>query len=399
MVRAAQVSADDVEDTETPEPSLRETIEAARDEVIDTQVAERTPAEGTQAGAGDGPVRDDSGRFTRRDGAAAAEGERRQGAAAAVSQQAPAGAVAEPSGASQAAAQGGQPGAQVDATLAPQSWSAAAKAEWTKLAPTIRNEIARREADIHRTLSRQDEERSFGKQFSEVAQAHADVINRSGVAPIRIFQDFLGIMKVLGGNDANSKAALIRDVAIRNGLDLRALAGLPQQPQGAQNPNAPATPQAGAQGPGSVIPPAIATMANEWNQFKAQQQREAQERTQREQQQTLDEIVAFRAKPEARFFDAVKDQMVALLQVGAVATLEDAYNQAIWTRPDIRAVLQQEETAKAQTAEKARLRALAARQKGGSVRGGSGSVAAGAESGRSLREELQANFAEARSRV
>lgn len=405
MARLAAAVADDVEgpggDDETPEPSIRETIEAARDEVIDRQAGERDAPEG--GGEQSGPVRDNSGRFTRRaasgDGVGGESAPRPASAAAApVAQPQPAGAGA--AGVDPAA--GGAPApAAANAELAPQAWSPALKAEWPKLPATVRAEIARRETEMHTALTRQDEQRTYGRQFSEISQANSDVIMRAGVHPLRLYQDFLGIMKVLGGNDANSKAALLRDVALRNGLDMRSLLGMPQQgPGGPQNPRPPQQPANGGQ-PAVVIPPHIEQMAQQWAQFQADNQRKAQEQEYQQQQETYQEIVDFRAQPDVPYFDAVKDQMVALLQAGAASTLKDAYDQATWARPDIRALRQQAEQKTAQEAEAKRLRAQNARLKGGSVRGGSGSVPQGGgdASTRSLREELQHNFADARARV
>ena len=389
MARSAQVQADDVEN-EVEEVSLRETIESARDEVIDAQAAEREPqAEGTEVPSG--PVRDDSGRFTRR-APADKTGEPGDSVAAAGAQAEPQPTQAVVQGADAVNAPAGTAAPVSD--LAPQGWTPAAKAQWTKLPPEIRAEVSRRETEMHRALSRQDQERTFGREFAEIANQNAAVIQRAGVSPARIFSDFLGIMNTLANGDPATKAALLRDVALRNGLDMRALVGMPQPGQAPNlpNPGAPAPAQA-------VIPPELRQVATEWAQFKQTQERERFEKEQREQQATLDEIVAFRAQPKARFFDAVKDQMVALLQAGAAQTLEDAYDQAIWTRPDIRSIIQTEEQAKAQAAEARRQHAQRARHKGGSVRGGSGGVASGEAPARSLREELQANFAEARSRV
>jgi hypothetical protein len=247
---------------------------------------------------------------------------------------------------------------------------------------------------MHRALSRQDEERQYGKQFGEIAQANAAIIQRAGVHPLRLFSDFLGIMRTLNSNDGQAKAALIRDVAMRNGIDLRAaLGGVPAP----QNPH-PGAPQ-GGQAPSRD--PLLLQIANELAQEKAERARLAQEERERAEQATLNEIIAFRSQPDAPYFDAVKDQMVALLQANAAQTLKEAYDQACWARPDIRAELIKQQAVAQGQSEAKRRRAELARAKGGSVRGGSGSVpdsaARGAE--RSLREELQANFAEARSRV
>jgi hypothetical protein len=393
--------ADDV-----PEPTIRDAILSARDEVIDRQASEREPpAEGAEPASG--PLRDDSGRFTRRSqepgdgmGQQPAGGSAGEPAAGGATQQ-PAQSPAAPAPAAGSA--GAPAAATTGADLAPQAWSAATKAIWSQLPPAARTEINRREADFHRAITAQDEQRTLGKTIHEITQQNLDVVNRTGQAPVKLYSDFLNIIKVLSSPDPGPKTALLRDVALRNGLDLRALVGLPAaprpgpgaQPQPGQQPQQQQQPQ-----PQVVIPPEIASMANEWNQFKAQQQREAQERTQAEETQTLADIMAFRAKPEARFFDQVKDHMIQILQVGAVATLEEAYEQACWTRPDIRDVLIKEQSAQRTQAEQRRQQTANARAKGGSVRGGAGGTApAGAPQDRTLRQELEANFAAASARV
>lgn len=393
MARAAKAVADDIEEPEH-EPTLRETIESARDDIAAREVAEAAgeggAGEGAAAGSGDVPnvgapgelVRDEHGRFTRRE--VQTQGTPQTDSASASGGSAPA--ATGTSGAQPAAA---SPAPAASTLLAPQGWTPGAKAKWAALPEDIRAEITRREADMHRTITRQDQERDMGRQFAEVAQAHQDIIGRSGVTPARFFGDVMGAMRTLQGGDPAQKAGLIRDLIMRNQVDARLIF---------PNPNAPA-PQPGAQPGPAVIPQPVMQMANEWNQFKTERAREAQEREQRQQQEILDEIVAFRSKPEARFFDAVNDQMVALLQGGIATSVEEAYNQAIWTRPDIRAVLAQEETQARAQAEQKRLAALNARRKGGSVKGGVGSASTGEAPNRSLREELQANFADARSRV
>jgi phage antirepressor YoqD-like protein len=307
-----------------------------------------------------------------------------------------------PAAPAQGQAPGAQAGSQDSAVLAPNSWSAQAKAEWAALSPTIRAEIARRETEVHRTLTRQDEERQLGNQINEVVRQNQDFFQRAGVTPQRLFTDYLNISKVLGGNDINAKAQLLRQAALQNGIDLRALAamGQPRNVSANTQPGAQPPPQGSQPIPFHLLPPEMQQLYRDNQERTAREQREAQERTQREEQQTYEQIVAFRSQPKARFFDAVRDQMVALLNGGAAPTLEEAYEQACWMRPDIRDILLKEQT-EAKNAEEARRAAtINARRKGISVRGGAGSHVETAPPDRSLREELKANFAEAqRQRV
>jgi hypothetical protein len=420
---AAAIEADDL-DGGQEEPSLRDSIENARDEVIDRQIHD---AGGEDAGGG--PGRDASGRFTRRaeeseeggkpkaqasdkggekGGAPASNrstqggGERAPSAAAAASTQPAASQQVAPAGQQQSAAAQTQ---GPDSRIAPQGWSAAMKAKWPSLPEDVRAEISRREADMHRAMTTRDDERAFGREFQQLTQQHQSIIQATGVTPQRLFSDFMGIVSTLRGPDPNAKARLLLDVARANGINLAAYVGGAQQQRPA-NPN----PQPGANGqpPANFapLPPALQTMQQEWEQMKSQlaQQRqredsERQARQQVEEQQTLQDIMAFRSTPEARFFDEVRDHMIALLNGDVASNLEEAYSQAVWARPDLRAILQKEEADKSAQEQAKRQRAHAARQKGGSIRGGAGSSPGSTEGNRSLREELQAGFAEARSRV
>jgi hypothetical protein len=389
--RAKDIGADDVEEPAVEERSVRDELEASLAEAREPggteapgEEAAAAPAEAEErVDRGDG--RDQHGRFIPKgDGAAgAAGGDPAAGAQAA--------GAAQPGAAEAQASQVAPAAAQVTGPdVAPNSWTPAAKAKWNALPPEIRAEVARREQEIHRTITRQDEHREYGRQFAEISQQNAAAIQRAGVHPLAIYRDFLQIMNTLNTGDMATKVGLLRQTALQNGIDLRALVG--QQPAPGQPGQIPQ--------PQAVIPPELQRVATEWTQFKSQQEQERQAREQQQQQATYDEIVAFRSKPEARYFDAVKDTMVALLQTGAASNLSDAYQQAIWTRPDIREQLQNEAALAARNSPDAqRQRAAAARARGGSVRGGSGTVAQGAPENRTLREELQAGFAEARARV
>jgi hypothetical protein len=95
--------------------------------------------------------------------------------------------------------------------------------------------------------------------------------------------------------------------------------------------------------------------------------------------------------------------MAALLREGAAKGLQDAYDQAVWARPDTRATLlaqqRAEEEQKRRTEAKAK--AEAAKRKSVSITGGPGNTAASAAPGSkgSVRDDLLNAFAEQGSAV
>lgn len=256
---------------------------------------------------------------------------------------------------------------------------------------------------MHRALTAQDAERAFGRELKQVFDQNQPILQRAGVTPVALVSEFMQRAAVLQGSDVHAKAAMLREIAQRHGIDARTLLGIPPQAGATGNP-------AGAQpAPGLLpLPPALAEMQRQWAEMRSrwdaqqqEQQRAQQEAQAREEQQALSDIMAFRSQPEIRFFDEVRDHMILLLNGQAASTLEEAYNQAIWARPDIRAILQKEEADKLRAQQQQRSRVQVARQRAGSVRGsaGSSSTAANQPNNRTVREELQAALAEAQSRV
>lgn len=398
----AAALADGLED-DTPDPTVRESLEAARDEVVgglsdenaqDTSGARQRGAAGGDDRSGDGQAareRDQSGRFAPK----ARDGSPDQGAPAARAAPAPDLAAQDAAAGKVTAQPDGPPSADIN--LAPRLWSQTAKAEWSKLPEGIRREITVREQNMHRALTAQDQEREIGRGFRSAANPYNDVIQVAGVHPVRIFEDSLKVIRELQSPDPIKKATALGALARQYGIDPRLFAGVaPGGPAPAPGqPGAPATPA-----PQSFqLPPQLASMATEWQDFKtqqAEQQRQAQDAM---ATSVMTEIESFQSDPANKYFDQVKDHMRILLAGGAAQTLSEAYDQAIWARPDVRDQINAERAAAAKVvADKAR-QVSQAKLRGVSVRSRGGSAAPSTPGEKTLRETLQDNFAEARSRV
>jgi nitric oxide reductase activation protein len=88
--------------------------------------------------------------------------------------------------------------------------------------------------------------------------------------------------------------------------------------------------------------------------------------------------------------------MAALIGQGAAKDLQDAYEQAVWARPDTRATLLAQQRAEEEQKRRAEAKQKAedARRKSVSITGGPGNTAnSSAPEGRSIRDELSAAIA------
>ena len=263
----------------------------------------------------------------------------------------------------------------VEANTPPTSWSAEAKAAWSTLPPNLQAEIARREAEVHKGFTKQDDERSFGKLMKDVVTPYLAIIQAEGGTPDRAVKDLLNTAYLLRTAPVAQKAALIAQTAQQFGVPLEMLT---QSQQGQ-----------------AQVPPIVAELQRQIDELR-------QGRQQQEHALLANEITAFSSEPGHEHFEAVKAHMAALLQSGLAQGLKDAYDQAVWAQPDLRSTLlaQQQLTAEEQRKAEQRAAAQKARTVGSSVSGGPGSGSpANVNAERSLADELRANLRAATGRA
>lgn len=227
---------------------------------------------------------------------------------------------------------------------APAGWTTEAKAEWLKLTPAVQQAVIKRETEIS----------EGGRRWSEEKRTYEETL-----APLRTaaqkygLPEKEGLQRLLVANDflERDPAAAIDWLAKSYGVQIQ-INGVsqPQQPQAQQQP---------------YVDPNLAVVTQELNTIKAT----LAEREAAEIEQTIN---SFR-NDQHPHFDKVRATMGQLITAGKAANMEEAYEQAIWLDPEIRAGLITAQSAK--TAEEAKAKALEqvskARKAGVSVPGGS----------------------------
>ena len=354
-------------ETQSSERSIRDELLAAREEVESRNQAEEAPAAEAPVEAeesGNGRARDERGRFA----PVVAEGEPVQPEAdqpAASATEQPVVPVAAPEAAAPSV------------IAAPPAWSNAAKAKWNELPTEIRAEIAKREADVHKGFTKMDEERAFGRELQKVVGPYEPLIRSEGGTPAAAVQDLLNTAYILRTADPQTKARLVAETCQRFGVDLSLLGQAQQQPSD----------------------PQVASLQQELAQLHGFMQQQQQSEQARVQQEALQTVEAFKTNPEHPYFDAVQGRMAELLTSGAAKDLSQAYETAVWERPDLRQQLLAK-TAQPQTQQVSRQKAERARTKAVSVRGGAGGYQPPpANPNASVREDLMAAMEEARGRI
>lgn len=183
----------------------------------------------------------------------------------------------------------------------PASWPADAKTEWSKLSPAIQAAVIKRENEINEGGRRWSEDK---RRYEETLTPLRTAAQRYGLDERQGLQRLLAANEYLERDPVNA----LRWLAQHHNVDLQQLAAAPAQ----------VTPR---------VDPVVQAMHRELNQLK-------QTITTREQEEIESEISRF-AKDKPHFKE-VKVTMGRLMETGEAQSLEDAYEKACYTSPDVR---------------------------------------------------------------
>jgi gas vesicle protein len=341
---------------ETPAPSLRETIEKARDEAIEkeTIVKEAKVEKKPRQPKGEGRERDETGKFLGKE-----------------TQEIKSNAVAKET--QQVAVVAEEP-----PIPPPQAYNGAVKAKWNELPRDIQQELSVREQYFHRELTKHDEERNFGRTVDRIVQPYMAQIKAEGATAPQAIESLLNMAHVLRVGSPQQKSDLLLRTAQTFGVDLRSAVQQPQQ----------------------QIHPQIQTALQEVQAIKSRLEQADAAKKAAEEAELQQTIKEFSENPKNIHFEAVKAHMASLLVSGLAKDLQDAYDQAVYANPQTRSTLleQQKSASNEQRVAEQKARAEAARKAGSSIKGAPGMVASknGQIKGLDLRSTLKAAFAEHR---
>ena len=331
----------------TPEPTLKDELRHAFKEVV------KEAPEGETTAQREDRLRDAQGKFTEKP--AQAKTERKPGTLT----------LPEKTAAPQQTK-------EAKPVTAPEGWTATAKAKFATLDPEIQAEVVRRETDMHRQFTAQDQDRSLGKKIRETAAPYLATIRAEGGDEGAAFQQFLNYAHIMRAGTPQQKAQALQNVAQLYNVPLGQQA---QQPQ---------------------THPALQALEAKQRQIDQWIEQQNQQRQNQEQAQLFSEIADFQSSDGHEHFEQVKELMGSLLMSGQAKDLQDAYDKAIWAQPDIRSTLTAQQVAAAEEKRMTEINGKtgAAKWAAGSISGGGpgGAKPNGAAVERSLGDELRANY-------
>lgn len=227
----------------------------------------------------------------------------------------------------------GEKGTETDHLVKPPStWRAEAKAEWDNLPQKAKEEILKREQEIFSGIESYKEKASLGERVEKAFGPLMETFKQSGIPIEAEIQELASAHVILSLGSTEQKVNLIQGLAQRFNVPLQVLLGdgVDGDEEGIDAFNDP------------IVKSLQAKVADLENQLKGVTTATHQQKVQTVQQQ----IDAFKAKPEAEFFDEVIPEMEAVIRAGQAKSIEDAYKKAVKLNEKVSGILSEREVAR-----------------------------------------------------
>ena len=215
-----------------------------------------------------------------------------------------------------------------DVEKAPASWTPASREHWAAIPEGVRGEIAKRESELQRTLNETAQARQFTQNFHQSIQPYEGMFRAQGVDATTGIGNVLQTAAQLQMGTPNQRAQAVAGLINQFGVDIATLDDMLVG-------NMPKTTQAS---------PEVAQLQQqlaEMQQFIQGQQGQQQQQVMQQQQNIQSETNKFIAENE--FANDLRGVMADFMDVaerqGRNMTLQEAYNSAVATRPDIQEIL------------------------------------------------------------
>lgn len=266
---------------------------------------------------------------------------------------------------------------------APQSWKPATRAQWDKLPPEVRQEVARREHQTSVVLNESAQARKVATDLFTAAQPYSARLQSLGIDPVSATRELLKSDHLLTTAPKTQRAQYMAKLIKDYDVDIEALdAALSGQVSHERDPE--------VQIQTKVQQLLQQQLAPYQSLLVEQQQRAAME------QQQLAQTIQSYATNTAKYpyFEQVRQEMADLIEIsarrGAPLTIEQAYNKAIQLDPNISSEVANQQ--KLSLAAKANAQAQRAIKASSSVGGAPSSGLLGSPVGSDRRSTIAAAF-------
>ena len=213
----------------------------------------------------------------------------------------------------------------VETKPAPSSWAKDKHEAWAKMPPEAQDYYLLREKQMLDGLEQYKGDAGLGKQIKDVFTPYKPFLNAQGIDEVKASQYLMNAHYKLSTAAPSEKKAYLSQLAKSYGIEVDA------QEQGNTDPG-------------------YAALQDKVHQLESMLTQRTQQEAETQRVKVAKDVEAFAADPAHLYFDEVADDIVILLNGGA--TLQDAYDKAVWANPITRA----KELARVQTEHEAKLK-------------------------------------------
>lgn len=262
---------------------------------------------------------------------------------------------------------------------APLTWRKEAAAIWASLPSEAKNEVLKREQDMFKGLEQYRESANYANTFRQAISQFEPLLRANNMDPIKTAAGLFAAHHALATSAPDRKLELLRTLAADYNIDI-AQAAIYEAP---------------------YVDPAVSDLQSRLNEVQSRLAAADAEKQEAKRSSIASEVTAFAADSKNPYFDTVADDIAQLLRTGAAATLQEAYDKAVWTNPVTRAkeIARQTAEATAKAAQTAQVRVNSVKQATAAnvtTRGKTGSTAAPTGT---LDDTLSSALSEIRSRA
>lgn len=194
----------------------------------------------------------------------------------------------------------------------PVSWSAAAKAEFSKLPLAVQEAVAKREMEVSQGFKQYGEKVKAYEAIDKVLEPLRPALQQAGLTADQYISRLRAAEQTLETNPVEG----IKWLAKSYGVDLAQL-GQPQD----------------------EAPPEIASLRREVSELRQWREQSVQSTQMALENELKSSIDAFKSDPKNEFFEQVRPVMGQLVASGQAKDIPDAYEKAVWMVPEVRQIM------------------------------------------------------------
>jgi hypothetical protein len=297
---AADAGASEAPPSESASPSMEDTIRDTYRSLMGNEGGEDVEGEEAPAEPKHKAQPREKGRFAKEGAQAASQdGEQVQAAAESSEEQTPS--QAKPH------------------DVLPNTWKKELADTWKTLPESARQEIHRREQDMHNGLRQYKDAAGFGQSIAREMQPYQGIMQKNGVTPQAIVRDIMGALNTMATGSDESKASTFLQLARTYGINLDNVMSL--------HSRAP-----------SQAAPDLSPVIQRMDKIESRISQADQERERQLQAEDDAAVLKFTNDPKNEFAKdpSVKAAMAQMLLGGVATDLADAYERVIWNIPEVR---------------------------------------------------------------